>query len=154
MDNSSREHDRQCAIHECAGTATPESNRLPICDWHDREFLLDKADKHEAERQAKKSATPLNRVNELVYYIRMGGHVKIGKSTNLKKRMESFYAQPRQLLAVEPCVVHDGLTREKQRHHEFTYCRVGKTELFLETEELRDHMAGVVATFGDPQQYI
>jgi hypothetical protein len=69
---------------------------------------------------------------------------------NLRARMASFYAQPRDLLAVEP----GGYDREAQRHEEFKDSRLGRAELFEPTEDLLAHIEIVRMTFGDPAKFL
>lgn len=90
----------------------------------------------------------------VVYYIRMGERVKIGRTSDLVTRMRTFYAQPEQLLAVEPGVIIEGLDRETQRHHEFAKWRVPGTELFEMSPEVTSHIDVVRATFGEPTRYL
>jgi hypothetical protein len=54
---------------------------------------------------------------EVVYYMRLGDRVKIGRSTNLASRIATF--NPEELLAVEP----GGATLESSRHKQFAELR-------------------------------
>ena len=143
----------QCSL-ACCRQPGDEASSIGLCEHHMTITLLDWSENIQRRETKRAQRVPLNRVDELVYYIRMGERIKIGRSTNLQKRMATFYAQPDQLLAVEPCVMHNGVSRERQRHEEFSYCRVGSTELFLLTEELQSHIEDVVAIFGDPANFI
>lgn len=87
----------------------------------------------------------------VVYYIEMSaGRIKIGMTGRLKQRMRSFYAQPDQLLAVEPCT--NG--REGERHRQFASDRIGATELFAPSQGLLEHIKLVREMFGDPLHFL
>lgn len=74
---------------------------------------------HHRVRQAsplsKKTLEAADR--SVVYYMRIGNRVKIGVTTNLRKRLDSI--NPEELLAVEP----GGYDLEKQRHGEYAHLR-------------------------------
>lgn len=80
----------------------------------------------------------------VVYYVRMGNHVKIGTTTNLEKRMQSFYldSDPDALLATEP----GDVALERQRHVEFRAERVyANRELFNPSRRLLAHIESLKA---------
>ena len=90
----------------------------------------------------------------VVYYIQVGENIKIGRTTNLLRRMQALCAQPEQVLAVEPGVVVDGVNREIERHREFAEWRIPGTELFTPNAALHRHIQTAVAMFGDPSQHV
>lgn len=150
-----------CSVPGCT-TRRAEYARIPLCDIH---CVLAWTDQRRAWEHAvtyNPGAVPVEIREQLVggarpwvvYYIRFGENVKIGRTTNLVRRMRAFCSVHDQLLAVEPGVVVDGLDRETQRHREFAELRIPGTELFVPNDALREHIATVVATFGDPQQYL
>lgn len=107
-------------------------------EWHrEQQFEIDK----------KRSPEPKQWV---VYYIQMGERIKIGRSTNLRRRLQSFHALPEQLLAIEP----GPFEREQERHRQFAEWRHAGTELFDVNKPLQEHIEACVGTFGDPKQYI
>ena len=142
----------QCSIADCIRPARL-ATQTGMCDECLTEASVDYVQMM-SPIWHKRDRRDANYVDELVYYIRMGDRVKIGRSTNLQRRMKTFYAQPEQLLAVEPCVMHNGINRETQRHREFAAFRVGSTELFMLTEEIQDHIDEVVSIFGNPSVFI
>lgn len=75
----------------------------------------------------------------VVYFVRMGENVKIGTSTNLKARMNSFYASVEDVLAVVP----GGKDVEDSYHDRFRSSQVmgdGRKELFRLDENLRSFL--------------
>lgn len=81
----------------------------------------------------------------VVYYVRRGSFVKIGTTTNLRTRMRDL--MPDEVLAVEP----GSYTRERTLHRRFASVRIApECEYFRLTEELKDHIAQVVARHGVP----
>lgn len=74
----------------------------------------------------------------VVYYIDLGdGTAKIGFTTNLRRRMQSLFVDPSRLLAVE----RGGREQERMRHRQFAHLRIGRSERFRLTDELREHAA-------------
>lgn len=150
-----------CAADDCSLPVETEiSPNIPLCTlhlWSAAHQLLD----HYATRPIPDDAPATGRIRDYlserkrnpasaVYYLAMNGRIKIGSTTDLRQRMQSFYSQPEDLLAVEP----GDRDRELQRHRQFAQARHGKTELFDRTRELERHIRSVVAMFGDPQQFI
>lgn len=83
----------------------------------------------EAERAERRAAG-------IVYYVRMGGMIKIGTTTNLVRRMQELYAT--ELLATEA----GGQQLEVQRHREFADERRTR-ELFEPSDRLMEHIASL-----------
>lgn len=69
----------------------------------------------------------------IVYYMRIGDRVKIGTTTNLKRRRAEI--NPEELLATEP----GWYDREEQRHLQFAHLRT-HGEWFRLEGELQDHI--------------
>lgn len=83
----------------------------------------------------RKSATA---GTELVYYLRVGDKVKIGYTSDLRQRMNS-YPPDSELLAVEP----GDLLLERARHAQFArHLRIGR-EWFEPASEIMAHVAKV-----------
>jgi HNH endonuclease len=81
----------------------------------------------------------------LVYYVRLNGLIKIGTTTQFRRRMHSLGAE--EYLAVEPGTY----ALELKRHHEFAAYRVeGSGELFKPATELLAHAAALLETYGLP----
>lgn len=144
-----------CASPQCLEPFV--AKLVPLCEAH-----LKRAYDLQVEIWAEKSARAPQELPEdvrtalvgekpwVVYYIQLGDRVKIGRTTDLRKRLRSLHALPDQLLAVEPGVVIDGVDRELERHREFAHLRVPRTELFERDEHLNRHIEQVRSTFGDP----
>jgi hypothetical protein len=64
----------------------------------------------------------------LVYFVRIGDHIKIGFTTNLEGRVKSFWTTA---VVVRLITTAEGGRELEQRLHDlFKECRVGKSELF------------------------
>lgn len=98
-----------------------------------------------AERQ--KAADAAKQARSVVYYVRIGRHIKIGTTTNLLARFQSFHVEDEALLATEP----GSYELEKQRHTEFADERIGRREMFTPTLRLIAHIDAVRAEHGDPE---
>ena len=72
----------------------------------------------------------------IVYYIRIGEHVKIGTTTNLRERMVALRADGRDLLATEP----GRYDVETLRHRQFADERIGRRENFAMSDRLMEHI--------------
>lgn len=156
---------RSVAPGECASVDCSERIHsyatVPLCADHlraahvDMELIWADQARHEPEKLPAEVRERLEyRRPWVVYYIRMGSRVKIGRTVDLAKRMKTFAAHPDQLLAVEPGVIVEGVDRETQRHREFAHLRVAGMELFEDAPELRAHIAEVVAVFGEPSRHL
>lgn len=95
-------------------------------------FHRDWMEQLEAIKERDKQ-TDKERDVSVVYYMRIGERVKIGTTTNLKKRMASI--GPEELLATEP----GWYDLEKQRHAQFTHYRV-KGEWFRYEGAVKQHV--------------
>lgn len=79
-----------------------------------------------------------------VYYIRMGDAIKIGYATDVAKRMRA-YPPTAELLAAHP-----GTTQtERDMHKRFRADLSQGREWFNPSDNLMDHIAGVLEQFGD-----
>lgn len=82
-----------------------------------------------------------------VYYLRIGEHIKIGVTVNMKARLSQLRVDPDALLATEP----GDAKLEAQRHREFANERVGRRENFNPSRRLIAHIAEVRALHGEPK---
>lgn len=111
--------------------------RKPMFESVFRRELTDE----EREEHERREAERLSR--SVVYYIRIGDHVKIGTSINVSDRLRSFYLDESALLATEP----GGYDLEKQRHREFADERVSTNrELFNPSRRLLAHIEELAKT--------
>ena len=83
--------------------------------------------------------------NGTVYYLRVGGYIKIGFASDLTKRMRS-YAPDTVLLATEPGTKQD----EQRRHRQFSAHRTHGREWYAMTPSLMRHIDQVIAEHGAP----
>lgn len=73
----------------------------------------------------------------VVYYLDMGNSkIKIGRSSQLANRLETFYRDVNDVLAVEI----GGAKTEAFRHKQFADDRIGKTENFHASDRLKAHV--------------
>jgi hypothetical protein len=81
----------------------------------------------------------------VVYFAQMGGHVKIGTTTNLVARMQSFYLS----LADVVLIVPGARKLENAYHTRFQRQRVGgrRRELFVFSGELRQFLSAALPDF-------
>lgn len=82
-----------------------------------------------------------------VYYIRMGDHIKIGYTQNLKERIGGLRVDTSDVLATEP----GGRAKERERHLQFADIRIGRRENFERTADLLTHIAKVRRENGKPK---
>lgn len=87
----------------------------------------------QAQTQRRRRA-PYRRDAEVVYYVRVGDHIKIGHTTNLRQRMGSY--RTGRLLATEP----GGLSTEARRLRQFSSALDAGREWFRVTPELMRHI--------------
>lgn len=80
----------------------------------------------------------------IVYYIRRGELIKIGTTTNPKRRFESL--MPDEILAWEP----GGTLEEALRHRQFRRLRQGLGEYFQIAPDLLKHCKTLRTLHGDP----
>lgn len=154
LDAPSQAH---CSMAGC-GRKIAATSRTQLCPGHMQAAWEDMNAAWEQQADMYPDRAPAGGADKasswVVYYIQMGHCVKIGRTYNLRSRMKAFYAQPEQLLAVEPGVVTAGGNREAQRHQQFARYRRGSTELFHLSDEVRAHIEQVRAMFGDPQRFL
>jgi hypothetical protein len=106
-----------------------------------------------AEKREAAAAEPrlpgahCNSPQGVVYYIRRRQWVKIGTTTKLRDRMRDL--MPDEVLAIEP----GSYKLEGELHVRFAHIRLSPNcEYFLLDEDLRAHIARVVAKVGPPPQ--
>lgn len=126
----------------CANSIIPGAP-FPVCGRHARqlyEYFRPRADDvelairiNEADRAARRKVR--NKRAGHVYYVALGGLIKIGYSSDLAQRLGT-YPPARKLLATEPGT----LTLEKQRHLQFGRLLAAGREWFRPEPELMDHI--------------
>lgn len=90
-----------------------------------------------------------SRSRSVVYYVRLGDHVKIGYTINLPERVSQLRVERDALLAVEP----GWREQEHARHGEFAAERQGRRENFNPSRRLLAHVEAVRHKFGEPWGY-
>lgn len=101
-----------------------------------------KPDPHEAKVQWQQARS-------VVYYIRIGDHVKIGFTSGIAERLVNLRVDPDALLAVEP----GWRETEHERHVQFAAERQGKRENFNPSRRLMAHISVMRSKYGDPLDY-
>lgn len=149
---------RECCIPDC-DHLVPRTSPLPVCHacgikiavvhWGDAKLALGVQREIQEERdQARARREAAYADQSLVYYVRIGEHIKIGYSTNLKQRISQLRLQPTALLATEP----GGRDLEKERHRQFSADRiVSNREDFTLSPRLLAHIGALLAEHGPPK---
>ena len=145
-----------CVVSKCPRKASGRIPMVPMCAYHGLQIGLlfrddvlalaqrEQADKEYARTEAN-AAKRGNREGELVYYVRIGGYVKIGYSARLRNRYASLRAD--ELLAVEP----GGRDLESHRHSQFAAERIDlRRENFRPSARLQEHISEIHAHYGLP----
>lgn len=84
-------------------------------------------------------------VDGIVYFLRVGGYIKIGWTSNLEKRMRGY--QPDTiLLAVKPGTRKD----ERALHRKFSYLKTHGREWFPLAPQIMEEVERTVADHGNP----
>lgn len=147
MGNSTNQVLSICTIQQrsgrfCEAPAHPDAP-YPICGRHLAAlgaFAIETARVSERRNGAPGS---------LVYYVRIQDFIKIGRSTNVAKRIRDFRLPPTALLAVEP----GGPDIENERHQQFAHLNDGSNgfrEHFTLKKDLVDHVNALRAEYGVP----
>jgi hypothetical protein len=145
-----------CWTHADAVTDAVLQQRVMAADHkhHDLNSEYDAQLARETEARERREAEEARMRAELgghlgfVYYLRVGERVKIGFSTDVKRRMRQ-YPPGSQLLAVEP----GDYGIELRRHRQFSGSRTDGREWFRPTPDLLEHIATMVASHGEPKRY-
>jgi len=82
-------------------------------------------------------------VGPVVYFVRFGSHIKIGRSVQLWRRLAQLKRTPEDLLAVVP----GGKAEEQEFHRRFAAAKV-YAELFAPTDDLLAYVNGLRAAAG------
>lgn len=112
-------------------------------DIVDRACLPERQQDRIREAEARKDAYAKQSV---VYYVRIGDHIKIGTTTNVSARLSQLRCDRDNLLATEP----GDRTLEQQRHREFAAERIGRRENFNPSPRLIKHIDQVREQHGAP----
>lgn len=89
------------------------------------------------------------KLRSVVYYVRVGEHVKIGYTTYLPSRISQLRVDRDAVLAVEP----GWKNREAKRHLQFADERQGRRENFNPSRRLMAHIDAIRSKFGEPWAY-
>lgn len=95
-------------------------------------------------RQAKHQAAVAEQ--SVVYYVRIHDHIKIGYTTNVKRRVAELRVNKDAVLATEP----GGRELEADRHKQFADIRIGAREDFMADPRLMAHIEDVRDFHGKP----
>lgn len=98
-----------------------------------------------AERSAPKAKRPV-RTDGVVYFLRVGGHIKIGWTADLSKRMRGYHPDST-LLATKPGTRKD----ERALHRKFSHLTTHGREWFPLAPTVLEEVARTVAEHGEPE---
>lgn len=79
--------------------------------------------------------TATTALGEVIYYVRVGEFIKIGRTKNFADRMRSLW--PEEILAIE----YGPGRRESERHTQFSEAHAMRRDYFHPTPELMEHIA-------------
>jgi len=134
-----------CAPHaNDVAEALAAARAAPITNAQVAAEFRRQSERAAAEARARSRATAPG----WIYYLRIGDRIKIGYSRDVKRRMRA-YPPDSKLLAVHPGTPQ----METEMHQRFAGSRAAGREWFNETVDLREHIAAVIAQFGDPRQH-
>jgi hypothetical protein len=158
----------QCCWPSCGATSGPE---IPLCEAHFREVGLRFIDEctvggttfrvvQEREKQTRHEdllASEIERgrlatehraalaATSVVYYVRSGRYVKIGFTSDLKRRLSELRLHSTAVLATEP----GGRAVEADRHAEFADERIDpRREDFALSLRIQEHIRELQETVG------
>lgn len=148
-----------CTAQRASGSfcdaPTMEGSPFPICLKHAQDAWLfiesyvrgPKRYEHPSQSEADRSANAWHGgASGLVYYIQVGDRVKIGFTTNIRKRVSNLSLKMADVIAVEPGTE----TTEFQRHQQFEGDRIHSNgEWFTASDGLMAHTAAVRAANPD-----
>lgn len=117
-------------------TGVPFSEPLPVA-----ELSKERKDARTQTRNIQKASIG---AKGWVYYARVGDRIKIGYSTNVRRRMGQ-YPPGSVLLAVEPGTK----AMESTRHKQFFHLLDAAREWFRQDDELKAHIAKIRSRWGD-----
>lgn len=156
---------RQCCWPRC-NRVLPEPD-IPICRHHAIKIFLryreefgdsvasvlgERLDKREQRRDPTAFGHAKRRDEALVaqsqvYYVRIGDHIKIGYTVNLRTRCSQLRVDVSRVMATEP----GGRKLEQERHQQFAAERVGRREDFNPSPRLLEHIERVTHNHGPPR---
>lgn len=115
--------------------------------------MAERRQQREAEEVIKRESTRTvddwAQDRSVVYYMRIGDHVKIGYTTLLPDRVRQLRLNPDAVLAVEP----GWKEREAERHRQFAHERVSRREDFNPSRRLLLHIDATRSKYGEPYGY-
>jgi hypothetical protein len=92
---------------------------------------------------------PVHVDKHCVYYLRVGDLIKIGTTTHLRSRLQSYPPGITTVLAAEP----GGVEVERARLAQFSHLRQSGREWFNPASSLTEHIAGIRAKHGEPFKF-
>lgn len=147
---------RTCCVPGCA-TRIRDDSPIPTCtecgwqiaqQFESRIYAKRREDYNtwRARTEAARRERDGDRLAGLVYYVRIGEHIKIGTTTKIKSRMTALRVNNEDILAVEP----GGRELEAQRHREFRAERISRREDFSPSDRLMAHIEATRQEHGLP----
>lgn len=157
----------RCSWHRCQTSCVDE---IELCAYHFRlagetfiekrsifgaAAMTERRERREREAAERAASMPVadpdawSRRRSVVYYVRVGDHVKIGYTTHLRSRVCALRVDKDAVLAVEP----GWKSREAKRHAQFAAERQGRRENFNPSPRLLKHIEAIRSQFGEPYGY-
>lgn len=153
---------RRCVWPDCGEDPTPRYH-VPLCQHH-AVFVWSHVDEHARRKleeydatvqrqlaykrlikKEDRDATPRDERPGHVYFVKVGGQIKIGWASDVFRRLKS-YPPTSTLLAYEPGTMRD----EQGLHNRFAHYRIGGREWYEAGEDLTKYIAGVRRNRGIP----
>lgn len=91
---------------------------------------------------------PARKHAPLIYFLRNGNRIKIGTTTDLKRRIRNLALRPEHVVLLEP----GGRDKEREFHNRFAKYRDGNTEWFRHTGDLGAYLRERVAAVRSQQK--
>ncbi len=121
-------HENLDAMRAAAGAPTTTEMLQRLVESEPPELRADRVTRSQAEASA----------NSVVYYVRLGDHIKIGTTLDVHRRMQQLYVDASALLGTEP----GGRDVETERHRQFADEHISR-ELFNPSRRLMDHISSL-----------
>jgi len=151
----SRDNDTSWDVCDACGITIARRYRTAIVNEYltEERAKTDRARRADEDRRRRELAArpvahqPVQQ-GPVVYYVRIGNHVKIGYSARLASRLKTLRVTLDDLLAIEP----GGRRLEQKRHEEFAHLRVRpRWEDFTLDDDLAAHIASLRSEHGIPE---
>lgn len=144
----SREAAQRAAIHDASEREKRRARLTEIVE--SLGYVLPDAPAHAstlADAPAVRWTIPVGKHTPLVYFIRNGNRMKIGTTTDLKRRIRTLALRPENVTLL----VEGDQRRERAYHKQFADLRIGRTEWFAYEGPLTDYVHDQLTQKGQQQ---